>query len=98
MVEEGITRIGDQLFHRCYELEEITLNEGVQIIGRNAFLACRGLKKINIPCSVTEIHQRAFVSTTPEVINYAGNIEQWSKIVIEPYNLALENVTVGISR
>lgn len=86
IIEEGITRLGNQLFRLCTNVESVTIPENVLEIGRNVFHACRGLKKISLPVSLEMVRKYAFASTSLEGVEYAGTAEQWSAIIIESNN------------
>lgn len=55
-----ITKIGEEAFSNCYNLESIVIPNSVKIIGYSAFSGCLSLKNINIPNSVTSIEGWAF--------------------------------------
>ena len=60
VINECITRIGDQAFQDCEILTSVTIPNSVTIIGRRAFLGCTSLSSITIPNSVTSIMEVAF--------------------------------------
>ena len=55
----GLKSIGDEAFHYCGNLTNITLPDSVTYIGKEAFAHCR-LTSINLPNSVTTIGESAF--------------------------------------
>lgn len=55
VVEEGITRLGENSFNGYVNMTNITLSDTLTVIGSGAFIDCSLLKKINIPKGVTEI-------------------------------------------
>jgi hypothetical protein len=59
-IPDGVTRIGERAFFRCYELAVVSLPASVTSIGNYAFYGCRGLAAVNIPDTVTSIGERAF--------------------------------------
>ncbi len=60
IVEEGITRIGDNAFARVESVKSVSLPEGIRSIGLNAFQDCCWLPEILLPESLEEIGQGAF--------------------------------------
>lgn len=60
IVEEGITRIGNNLCYGCKNLNQVSLPSSLKSIGDNAFYSCRNLSDIHIPYGVEEIGDRAF--------------------------------------
>ena len=72
----NITKIGDNAFHSCTTLKNVTIPSGVISIGDYAFANCKGLEKINVPNSVTSIGKYAFEECT-------GRLEMNSREIIE---------------
>ena len=64
VVEEGITKLGDDIFTNCFILSEVTLPETLSEIGIDAFSGCSALVEIAIPDSVTKIGGAAFYKCT----------------------------------
>ncbi len=60
VIENGITRIGDNVFDYCTEVESITIPDSVTSIGTFAFNNCSKLESITIPDSVISIDSMAF--------------------------------------
>ena len=60
VVEEGITRIGNQAFENAGNLISVTLPKTVTRIGNDAFGFCGSLPMVTIPAGVTRIGDRAF--------------------------------------
>ena len=58
--ENGITKIADNLFNECYELEKVTIPETVTEIGNGSFANCTKLNSITIPNSVIVVKPYAF--------------------------------------
>lgn len=58
------SKIGNNAFCDCSNIETITLNEGITSIGIYAFYQCSSLKEITIPDTVTNISDCAFNSCT----------------------------------
>ena len=64
VVEEGITKLGDDIFTNCFILSKVTLPETLSEIGIYAFSGCSALVEISIPDSVTKIGGAAFYKCT----------------------------------
>ena len=62
VLEEGVTRIGDYAFERCWYLGgTLTIPNTVKVIGESAFMACHGFTgTLRIPEGVTSIQKAAF--------------------------------------
>ena len=60
VIEEGITRIGNQAFENAGNLISVTLPKTVTRIGDDAFGFCGSLPMVTIPAGVTRIGDRAF--------------------------------------
>lgn len=60
VIENGITRIGNDAFTACREVESISIPDSVKSIGNYAFDYCSKLESITIPNSVTDIGVMAF--------------------------------------
>ena len=59
VIEEGVTRVGAQLFHTCRNLSSVTLPSGLRYISERAFYHT-AITSIDIPDKVTTISERAF--------------------------------------
>ncbi len=75
IVEDGITKVGDRSFRRCYKLGRVELSNTITEIGFDAFVAdsnyftAKGsLTVANIPSSCTTIAQSAFSNTALEFL------------------------------
>ena len=60
IIEDGVTRIGNDAFYGCFRLKSVTIPNTVTKIGRGAFWGCSALTSIEIPNSVTDIEEWAF--------------------------------------
>jgi len=60
VLESGVTSIGDNAFHACYELISVEMPDSIISINDDAFYDCRSLKEINIPSSVKFIGNSVF--------------------------------------
>lgn len=59
-IPNGVTYIGKDAFHHCYDLTSVTIPDSVTSIGPWAFSGCSALTSIMIPNSVTSIGGYAF--------------------------------------
>lgn len=91
IVEEGVTRLGNQAFRNCGNLEEAVIEEGVTAIGGNTFIRCTGLQKVSLPVSLKSVGKYAFCRTALNTVEYAGIPAQWAGITIGKYNDELIN-------
>ena len=64
VIDEGITRIGQNAFNRCSSMKLVTLPEGLTTIEEEAFAYCTGLTTIVIPSTVNDIQSHAFMYCT----------------------------------
>lgn len=95
-IEEGITRIGNQLFSKTANLESVYISDGVKEIGVNAFMSCKNLKVIDVPSSVIAIEKRAFSNTNIATFLYEGRSSQWAKIKIGDFNTEIDGKVLFI--
>lgn len=58
-VPNGVTELGDDLFHECKNLKELLLPQGLLVIGDSAIRYCSGLETLDIPQTVHTIGQCA---------------------------------------
>lgn len=76
-LSETLSFIGDYAFSSC-KFTEISIPASVTYIGERAFEYC-ALTEITIPENVMHIGDCLFGGGSP-VVNFAGTMEQWSKI------------------
>ena len=60
VIPDGVTHIGDEAFHSCYNLTNVTIPGSVTSIGEQAFSSCFRLMSLTIPNGVTIIGEEAF--------------------------------------
>ena len=60
VIPDGVTSIGDDVFHGCNSLTSVTIPSSVTSIGSSAFYGCNCLTSVEIPNSVMSIGNSAF--------------------------------------
>ena len=60
IIEEGITEIGQNAFHFCYNLTSVSIPDSVKAIDEYAFYLCTGLESVTIPKGVENIGALSF--------------------------------------
>lgn len=94
VIDEGIDKVGQQLFRSCKNLRRVELPQGLNVIGTNAFIFCSDLCEITIPQSLDEIQQRAFYGVKKINVQYGGCEKEWQQIAVDAYNdVILKNVS-----
>ena len=93
-IPEGITKIPDNCFNGCKNMEKLTLPDGLKVIGSYAFYGCNALKDFSIPNSVTDIGDHAFDCC--ETLSSIAIPNGVTTIAQETFNGCekLENVTI----
>lgn len=72
---EGCTRIGENAFHNCYDLQKVTLPESLKTIEMNAFKDT-DLKEITIPSGVKTIKEGTFAGCVNLTkVNFSEGLE-----------------------
>ncbi len=87
VIEEGITKIGNQAFRDMMALESVELPSTLETIGKIAFQKCTGLHSIVIPENVLSIGERCFAGVPFETAMYLGC--GWSEVKVGDYNECL---------
>ena len=79
VIEDGVTRIGNNAFDSMANLKEVTIADSVKIIGESAFQKNAALESLDMGNGVEEIGQYAFSMctalkevTTPATLNAMG--------------------------
>ena len=55
VVNQGITRLGKELFEYCSQVTEVSLADGLEEIGKDTFLGCNAVTVLTIPYTVRKI-------------------------------------------
>ncbi|MBO7177838.1 MAG: leucine-rich repeat domain-containing protein [Clostridia bacterium] len=77
----GVRKVSRFLFCGCERLETIVLEEGVEEIGDFAFEGTNNLLHLFLPKSIKKINSRAFPKRREFYIFYAGNKEEWDRVM-----------------
>lgn len=64
VVEEGVTRLGNQLFNKCSAISKVVLCEGIESIGGRTFAGCTSLLSISLPTTLREFGNSTFANST----------------------------------
>ncbi len=89
------TIVGSNVFACCTNLKDVVIPDKVTTIGRGMFAKCDNLTSVAIPDSVTNIEHAAFGDCTSlKYVFYGGTQKQWSKVVIDGYNVVLMNANI----
>ena len=71
------------------------LYKDVKEIGESAFEGNTYLESVYIPVNIVKIGKNAFNGCTSiKKVTYAGTVQEWDKIVMEPGNVVLKNVPI----
>ncbi len=69
-----VTKIGEEAFSGCGQLEKVTVPGSVTQIGPSAFYGCSGLKEIELPESLTLIGNHAFTGSGLVGVSIPGSV------------------------
>ena len=78
VVQEGVTRIGNDAFSYCSELQSVTLPEGIVSIGDNAFSGTYALTSITLPESLETLGTYSFGGSFIESITVPSKVKEIS--------------------
>ena len=68
--------MGDAVFSRCFQLEQVTLPNRLNVIPERTFSSCKYLREIEIPKSVKTIMKEAFDGTESlTTVRFHGKVE-----------------------
>lgn len=83
---DGMTKIGDYACFGCKFMYKAPIPEGVTEIGFDAFKYCDWLREADLPVSLKTIGENAFADCKDlRVINFAGTVAEWEKVVKGPH-------------
>ena len=86
--------LGEEVFSRCDNLQDVTIDAGVTSIPNNAFSGCLSLKTVSIPDTVTSIGYAAFASSGIESVVIPDSVITIDECAF--YNChKLKSVTIG---
>ena len=63
-IGDGVTKIGEQAFKECTNIQNITISNSVKQIINEAFRGCTGLTKVTLPNSVERVLYHVFTGCT----------------------------------
>lgn len=86
VIPESISKIGDNAFYGCYNLQEITIPENITDIGAYAFYNCSSLSSITIPNSITCIKEGTFAYSGLTSIMIPNSVDSIGKGVFQSCN------------
>ncbi len=87
ILPDSITKIENNAFYQCFDLENMYLGNGLTFIGQKAFYKCKALKTVVLPDSVTTIENYAFASCSNlEVVYLGANISKLNMRIFEYCN------------
>ena len=94
-IPEGVTKIKNNTFDRCGDLETVNLPSGLTDIGEDAFYFCIKLETVNLPSDLRQIGREAF-SNCQSLTNIAipDSVRSIEKRAFEG-NRSLTEISVG---
>ena len=90
----SVKQIGWGAFANCSALTSIAIPDSMNEIPFNLFYGCTNLTNIVLPISVSRIGTYAFDNTGLENVYYLGNANDWTNLVIENVNSALNSAKI----
>lgn len=94
-VEEGIERLGNQLFRNCDSIKSVSLPDSLLTIGTRAFAGCSSITSATIPKNIQNINDSAFTGTILQEVMYEGS--NWNSITLGSGNDILTEKLVLVS-
>ncbi len=73
-VEDGITRLGAQLFRNCNGVKEVSLPKGLTEIDKRAFAGCTSLTAIELPDTIEKLGDYVFSGVAMQTV-YVDELE-----------------------
>lgn len=96
---DGVKTLGEKVFSGCAALKSVKIPAEVTVIPTEAFFGCVSLESITIPKSVSHINERAFDGCTAlKKVDYLGSDTDWSQVMKETGNNALDNAEKSFTR
>lgn len=75
-IPNRVVKLGDAVFSRCFQLEQVTLPNRLNVIPERTFSSCKYLREIEIPKSVNTIMKEAFDGTESlTTVRFHGKVE-----------------------
>lgn len=76
IVDEGVQKIPDKLFHFCGGLQRVKLSDSVRVIGDSAFVDCANLCSVAPLDKIEEIGSRAFFGTSIRTLDIPPSVRR----------------------
>ncbi len=92
-VDEGITRLGDNMFDGASALSTVILPSTLERIGFCTFHYCSALDSVILPSSLTLIRSGAFLNSGVRTIRYTGSEAQWEALRKEDLYIVEDGVS-----
>lgn len=75
-IPNRVVKLGDAVFSRCFQFEQVTLPNRLKVIPERTFSSCKYLREIEIPKSVNTIMKEAFDGTESlTTVRFHGKVE-----------------------
>ncbi len=74
-----VTRINEEAFFNCKNVEKVLLPNSIDSIGSRAFSSCENLKSLNLPNNISEISDNVFYLTDIEKFSITDNPKYFSE-------------------
>lgn len=82
VIEEGIERLGNQIFANCTKVKTVTLPEGLTATGGRIFNKCSSLTTINLPSTLQKIGDAICTNALLQHVYYNGSKADWAKVTV----------------
>lgn len=95
IIPDGVKKINDYAFERCFLITGVVIPEGVETIGEGAFSKCNSIGNVVLPSTLKSVGKDAFKRDSDynglyiEYATYNGTKEQWKQVEIAEGNTAL---------